>query len=69
MIGTNEYPLLLRDSYGRAVTQTDQLVALRAGVTALEAEAAQEGRRIMVEAAIAAGLDIKAFGWQDITLM
>jgi|GEM_PF-2535828 len=66
---SNEYPLLLRDRSGRAVTQTAQIVALRASATALEAEAAQEGRLVLLEVARAAGLDVKAFGWQDINLM
>jgi hypothetical protein len=65
----NEYPLLLRDRSGHAVTQTAQLVALRASATALEAEATQEGRLLLLEVVRAAGLDVKAFGWQDINLM
>jgi hypothetical protein len=65
---TNESPWL-RARTGQAGTQATQLAALRAGMTALEAEAAQEGRLILLAAATAAGLDIQAFGWQAIPLI
>ena len=68
MMVTNESPWLHART-GQAGTQAAQLVALRASMTALEAEAAQEGRLILLAAATEAGLDIQAFGWQAITVI
>ncbi len=68
MMVTNESPLL-RARTGQAGTHAAQLVALCAGLTALEAEAAQEGRLILLAAATEAGMDIQALGWQAITLL
>jgi len=61
MSAMTKYMLLRRDRSGRVITHTAQLVALHAGVTALEVESLHEGRLILLEAAKAAGLDIKAF--------
>jgi len=66
MSAMTKYMLLRRDRSGRVITHTAQLVALHAGVTALEVESLHEGRLILLEAAKAAGLDIKAFAWQAI---
>ena len=59
---------LRRGRSGHAILQVAQLAALYAGVTALEMEAIQEGRLILLEAAVAAGLDIQALAWQAIRL-
>ena len=74
-LGARIYPvewvqdtLLRRDRSAHAVPQAAQFVALHAGVTALEMEAIQEGRLILREAAVAAGLDIQALAWQAIRL-
>jgi len=48
--------------------RSERAATLHAGVTALEIEAIQEGRLILLEAATAAGLDIKALAWQAIRL-
>ncbi len=69
MIVTNEAPRRWRDRTGPAVTQAAEFVAIHASMMAWEAAAVQEGRLELLAAAMAAGLDIRVFGWQAINLI
>jgi hypothetical protein len=66
---TEESPLALHDQTDWTVMQGTHLIALNAGMRALEADLAAEvnleGHLVMLAAATAAGIDITALGWLE----